>query len=513
MTQTENQDEIIAFLSRPETHGTSDDIRRIDTHGAMVFLAGDRAWKLKRAVHYSYLDFSTADKRRAVCEEELRLNRRTAPEIYLGVRSINRQADGTLGFGPGTPVDWVIEMRRFAAEDLLAQMAEDGRLTPLLMRQLADRIAAFHAGAEEVRGGSGAARMRKIIEGNCASMAEHPDCLPPQDCERLYRESCVWLDRLAPLLDERATAGFVRHCHGDLHLANICLWDGQPTLFDCLEFDPVLASIDVLYDIAFLIMDLWERGLRAEASLVFNRYCAMTGEAEGVAAMPLFLSVRATIRSHITALQASQAEDVDKAAHLRREARTYLKAALAVLDQPAARLVAIGGLSGTGKSTLAQALAPAIGGAPGASWLRTDVLRKRMAGVAPETSLGAEHYTPQRSAVVYDRLLDDAATLLEAGCGVIVDGVFARPEERAEMEALAQEHGAAFTGLWLQAPAHVLKQRVTQREDDASDADAAIVEQQLGYAIGPLAGWHTLDAAGAPKDVFEQALASIGTSN
>jgi predicted kinase len=317
------------------------------------------------------------------------------------------------------------------------------------------------------------------------------------------------LHGLATLLDRRSEAGHVRHCHGDLHLANICLWNGRPTLFDCLEFDSQLATTDVLYDLAFLLMDLWQRGLHREASLLFNRYCDMREESGGLATMPLFLSMRAAVRAHVTASaagrQGREAEREEKC----RAARAYLAAALAFLDQPTPRLVAIGGLSGTGKSTLAGSLVPLIGGAPGARWLRTDVLRKRMAGVVPEAKLPAEAYTRERSRRIYDSMLEIARAVLAAGASVIVDGVFADPVEREAIRVAASCLGAPFIGLWLEAQPETLIERVTARRDDASDADAAVVERQLGYDVGDLSDWHQIPAAGTPQDVLDSALGCI----
>ena len=311
------------------------------------------------------------------------------------------------------------------------------------------------------------------------------------------------------LLDRRGREGHVRHCHGDLHLANICLWRGEPTLFDCLEFDAELATIDVLYDVAFLIMDLWERGLRAQASLVFNRYLDMTEESGGMAALPLFLSLRAAIRAHVGATAAASQSDAAKAEAKRRGAREYLQAALDFLDQPAARLVAVGGFSGTGKSSLAGALAPGIGGAPGARWLRTDVLRKRLAGVAPEAALPPESYTRAASDAVYARLMEDARAALAAGRSVVVDGVFADPAERVDVQALAQEKKIYFNGLWLEAPFAVLRQRVLGRSDDASDATADVVERQLARDPGDLSQWRRIDASGSPEAVLELTKAAL----
>lgn len=506
-----DQQATIEFLSRPQSYGIAGTVERIDTHAAVVFLAGDRAYKLKRAVKYPYLDFSSIARRKAVCEAELALNRRTAPALYLEVRSVNRTASGALGFADGEPVDWLVVMRRFAAGCLLEAVAESGGLSPGLVRDLADAIAAFHDGAEVVITDDGARRVGRVIDSNRASMAQLPDdALAPDDCAQLHARSIAELERIAPLLDARGAAGHVRHCHGDLHLANICLWHGRPTLFDCLEFDADLATTDVLYDLAFLVMDLWERDRRAEASLVFNRYLDMRDEGDGIAAFPLFLSLRAAIRALVGATAAARQDDAAKRAAKLERARDYLRRALGFLGRDPPRLIAIGGLSGTGKSTLAACLAPDIAGAPGARWLRSDVLRKRMAGVAPEARLPACAYSRESSAAVYARLLGAAAQLLAGGRAVIVDAVFADPQDRRAIAAVAQAAGVDFAGLWLEAPVEVLTRRVSERTGDASDADGTVVARQAGYPIGELGNWHRIDAAATREAIHAAARDALG---
>ncbi|MCJ2180626.1 AAA family ATPase [Novosphingobium album (ex Hu et al. 2023)] len=512
MRACDDQSGTIDLLSRPETYGLSGPVERIDTHAAMVFLAGCRAFKLKRAVRYPYLDFSTVDRRKAVCDAELALNRRTAPDLYLAVQPVGRQPDGRLTLGEGVPVDWVVVMRRFAPECLLDAMAGQGPLEPGLIRDLADGIAAFHDTADIVQG-PGADRVRAVIDGNRASMAALPeDLLPAAMCDQLHRRSLAVLETLAPLLDKRGQSGHVRHCHGDLHLANICLWQGQSTLFDCLEFDPELATTDVLYDLAFLVMDMWQRGLHAGASLLFNRYCDMRAESDGLAAMPLFLSMRAAVRAHVNASAAARQSGDRQRAEKANAARGYLEAALAFLDRKPPRLIAVGGLSGTGKSTLAGHLAPLCGAAPGARWLRSDVLRKRLAGLPPEQTLPPEAYARERSAEVYRTLTEVARRTLASGMDVIVDAVFADPAERDAAADVAAQCGVAFTGLWLEAPASAMRERVGARRGDASDANAAVVDRQLGYDLGGLGAWRRIDAGGSPDTVLRAALEQLHDS-
>lgn len=506
-----SQQDVIDFLLRPGSLG-AEPVKRIDTHAAIIFLAGDRAFKLKRAVRYAYLDFSTVEKRQAVCESELALNRRTAPDLYLEVRSVNRLPDGSIGFEDGEPLDWLVVMRRFTEASLLEQVAAHGGLDTPLVRALADEIARFHNTAQVEQVADGAGRVRKVIEGNLGAMAALPkDILPIADCEDLHSTSLAeWL-KLTPLLERRASDGHVRHCHGDLHLANICVWHGRPTLFDCLEFDAALATTDVLYDLAFLVMDLCERGYRAQASLLFNRYLDMRDEADGLAAIPLFLSMRAAVRAHVSGTAADAQRSLERRGDHLAKARDYLTAAKSFLHQSPARLVAIGGLSGSGKSTLAGALAPGLGGAPGARWLRTDVIRKRLANVAPEVRLPAQAYGRESNTAVYRRLLDEAQVALAAGSSVIVDGVFADEAERIDVQSLARSKGLEFTGIWLDAPRDTLRDRVAARVGDASDADIAVVEMQLGKDLGEFAGWHRIEAVGTAEAVVTRARAVLGS--
>lgn len=511
LESSSDQERVIAYLSDPASFACEGPVERIDTHAAIVFLAGNHAYKLKRAVRYPYLDFSTPLKRKAVCEAELALNRRTAPDLYLDVRFIGLGSDGHLAFGRGAPLDWVIVMKRFASECLLDTMAKSGSsfASPLL-RQLADAIAHFHDRAEIIRDG-GACRMMKVVEGNRTSMAALPSGMLDEGlCEQLFHATHAAVGKVAPVLDRRAKDGAVRHCHGDLHLANICVWHGRPTLFDCLEFDKELATSDVLYDLAFLLMDFWRRGLRAEASIVFNRYCDRRDETSGLVIVPLFFSMRAAVRAHVEASMASlDCADPESGEKL-AEARDYLAEAIALLKKSRPRLVAVGGLSGSGKSTLARNLAPRIGVAPGARLLRTDMLRKRLAGVEPETQLPESAYTPGAHCTVYNALLQRARETLIGGWPVIVDAVFDFPETRSRMQAIGAELEVPFEGLWLEAPRDVLKDRVRSREDDASDAGPPVVDKQWKRDIGQLGSWRRIDASGTVQNTLDLVLHELG---
>ncbi|MBP2313789.1 AAA family ATPase [Azospirillum soli] len=499
------QQEVAAFLEDPRTHGGAA-VQRIDTHAAMVFLAGERAYKLKRAVRYPYLDFSTAEKRRAACEAELALNRRTAPSLYLGVTPVVRRADGTLGLGgEGLAVDWLVVMRRFAPDQLFDRRAERGLLTAETMRDLADAIAAFHAEAEPRSDGGGVEAMRAVVDENLAELRDRPDLFAPERVGRLTQRSVEALDRWGPLIEERRRAGFVRHCHGDLHLRNIVLLDDTPTLFDGIEFDESFAVIDVGYDLAFLLMDLEHRGLRALGNTVLNRYLEATEDYGGLALLPLFLSTRAAVRAKIAATMAAMEEDRGAAEGLKRDAVAYLDHALRALEPLPARLVAVGGLSGTGKSQLARAVAPGLGSAPGAVVLRSDVLRKRLFGVGEMERLPPEAYGPGTSERVYAELAERARAVLAAGHAVVADAVYAKPEERAAIEDIARGAGVRFDGVWLDAPLEQRVARVSRRRGDASDATAEVAERQESYELGAMS-WARVDSG---RDAGETLAATL----
>ena len=494
----EDQAETIAFLKAAV--GIHDAVRAdesFETHVSFVFLAGDLAYKLKRTVRYDYLDFSTAEKRAAAAAAELALNRRTASSLYLEVRDIRRQSSGRLGFGGDGPlVDSVIVMRRFDQDCLLDRMARRGALTPGLMRDLADRIIAFHDSAEVDRCFGGHAGLAAFIDGNEANLAlAVPAIFDAGTVEQLTGATRAALGEVRELVEARRLADKVRLCHGDLHLRNIVLLDGAPTLFDCIEFSRSIACVDVLYDLSFLLMDLAHRGLGDLASTVFNRYFDLSGEVEGAGALPLFLSMHAAIRAHVSAAAVLAGKPDDKCAGAVAEARAYAVLAEALLRSEKPRLIAIGGLSGTGKSTLACGLAPRIAGTPGARVLRSDVLRKRRAGARPVTPLPPEAYGEAAAHAVYARLGDEAGRLLRSGRSVIFDAVLLRAEERAAMRALAADLEVDFQGFWLEAPAEILAARLEARRGDASDATVEVLHRQLAMSAGPV-DWVRLDAAG-----------------
>jgi aminoglycoside phosphotransferase family enzyme/predicted kinase len=514
MSPAENaQQAVMDFLADPATHGGAP-VTRIDTHAASVFLAGERAIKIKRAVRFPFLDFSTLEKRKAACEAEIAVNRAFAPAIYRGGVPITRAADGALAIGgKGEPVEWAVEMRRFDEQQTLDHLAERGAIDAALADDLGRAVAEAHGVAPVAKDFDFAAELDEIVAQNEAELAAEPSLFPAAQAAALGATTRAALARLRPLLEQRRRDGFVRRCHGDLHLGNIVLLDGRPTLFDALEFDPKLATSDTFYDLAFLLMDLIERGLAGAANAVLNRYLAETrrlDDLDALAALPLFLSVRAAIRAKVTAARAKQGEKhASDRAEVERSARDYFALAQTLIAPPPPRLVAVGGLSGTGKSLLAHALAPALPPAPGAVVLRSDVERKALFAVAETARLPKEAYAPSVSARVYGVLADKARRVLAAGHTAVVDAVFAREDER---RAIAQAAGhATFHGLFLTADLATRVARVGARAADASDADAAVAKAQERYDLGALA-WDAVDASGSPADTLRQAQAVLGMS-
>jgi aminoglycoside phosphotransferase family enzyme len=499
----DDQADTIRFLSDAGTHGGAP-VETIETHISRLFLAGDRVFKTKRAVRLPYADFSTPELRLAACRKEAELNARTAPGLYLGARRITRAADGAIAFdGPGDLIDGVVEMVRFDQSCLFDRLAAAGRLTPELMTRVARMIARFHEGAP-VAGGGGAANIAGVLDINEAGFATGA-VFGKGEVARLVADFRTGLDRHAPLLDRRAAAGRIRRCHGDLHLRNICLLDGQPRLFDCIEFNDAIATTDVLYDLAFLLMDLWHGGLVREANLVANRYLDETGDEEGFVLLPFFMAVRAAVRAHVTATQAA---DGDPTGKLAADARTYFDLARSLLAPQEPRLVAIGGLSGSGKSTVADLAGPHLGAPPGARLLESDRIRKAMHGVAAETRLPADAYRPEASERVYAEMARRAGLVVGAGGAVLVNAVFDRQADRSLIAQAATEAGVRFDGVWLHVEPEILRRRVADRSGGPSDATVDVLAQQIVRFHGP-GDWRRVDAGAGPETVCARVLASL----
>ena len=501
-----DQRDVFAFLADPATHELREPIIRIDTHGAAVFLAGKNVYKVKRAVRFPFMDFSTLDKRRRACERELAVNEADAPGLYLGVVPISKDGFHLKFGGGGTIVEWAVHLRRFDENRTLDRLVERNELNLEIIAKLAGVVAASHRRAPIIGGANAGQALQRQIEETISSLEEAPGIFAAQAVAGLRQAMQQAFARLAPLLSERENQGQVRRCHGDLHLRNIVLIEDRPVLFDAIEFDEAIATCDVLYDLGFLLMDLWTRRLSRHANLLFNRYLWICDDVErqlkGLSLLPLFLSLRAAIRAKVTILQPGT--DGDHA----KDARRHFEAACGLLAPRRLDLVAIGGLSGTGKSSLAAALSGSIGRAPGAVHLRSDIERKRLFDVREFDRLPGEAYRPEATARTYQRLRDLAATALEAGQSVVIDAVHLRPEERVAVKQVASRSKAHFTGLWLEGPINTLMERIANRKKDASDATAEVVSAQAKQPTGAV-DWLRVDASGPVESIVSRVLAAI----
>jgi aminoglycoside phosphotransferase family enzyme/predicted kinase len=504
------QEAVFELLGNPETYGVAGaatPVTRYQTHAAVVFLAGDRALKVKRAVRYPFLDFSSLDKREAACKAELDINRKFAPQLYHRIVPITRQSDGVLALdGDGEPVEWAIEMTRFDENKTLDRLAERGELDDRLVAKLAIAVTAMHGRADPVEPAPWLAALEQFVRNNTSIFGKHPDLFQESVVADLERQTLSALDRLRPLLIERGKQGLIRRGHGDLHLGNIAVLGEEPVAFDALEFDPIIASGDLLYDLAFLLMDLVAFGRDAAANQVLNGYYAAARRAtdyDGIATLPFFMSLRAAIRAMATASRL----DVTKEA-VARSAQHYFDLALKLLAPSKPKVLGIGGLSGTGKSLLARSLAPFLAPVPGALVLRSDVERKALYGVPAHERLPPQAYRTEVSESIYRTIIDKAARLARAGHSVIVDAVFAKSEERTAVESAAAAAGVEFRGLFLTADLTTRLQRIGERAPDASDADAEVARKQEEFPTGAVT-WRHIDASGSPAQTLAPARAAI----
>ncbi|WP_146345815.1 bifunctional aminoglycoside phosphotransferase/ATP-binding protein [Phaeobacter marinintestinus] len=497
----DDQTEVSAFLTDPTTFNAP--VEEIDTHISRIFLAGTRVYKLKRAVKLPYADFSTPEIRLAACEKELVLNGPHAPGLYLAVRRITRTASGLEFDGAGGLVDAVVEMQRFDQDSLFDDLATHGKLTPDLMTAVAREIARFHTAAPVVQDGTGADNLAGVLDINRAGF-HTSSVFSETQIDTLDTAFRTALDRHEMLLNQRASQGTIRRCHGDLHLRNICLFNGQPTLFDCIEFNDQIATIDVLYDLAFLLMDLWHRDLHDLANLTANRYFDAIGTDDGFVLLPFLMALRAAVRSHVTATLSEDTNSQDQIA----EARAYYDLALSLLTRQHPTSVVIGGLSGTGKTTISEALAPRIAPPPGARIVESDRTRKALFNVSSETRLPDTAYAPHVSDQVYQRMADRAVAILTSGAPVIVDAVFDKADRRAAIDQTLQQAGHQVYGILLQASPDTLRKRVKARVGGPSDATVEVLERQLHRDAGPIS-WTVIRSDRPVQDVVTDILAHL----
>jgi aminoglycoside phosphotransferase family enzyme/predicted kinase len=497
-------------------------VERIDTHISTVLLAGEFAYKIKKPVDLGFLDFSTLEKRRRFCLEELRLNRRTAPALYLDVVPVVATGDGPrieapdAPQGSAAPVEYAVRMRRFDPESTLDRLGPE-RLTADLVDRLAAVVARLHADAVAAPAGFGRPAQARRLTDQCIeamrALAQSPSDRARLDALAAWT-AAEWR-ALAPRMAQRAAGGFVRECHGDLHLANIVLLEGAPVVFDGIEFSDELRFIDVMCDIAFTFMDLIDRGLPALAWRLVGRYLERTGDYDGLAVLRYYAVYRALVRAEVALIRLRQPE-------LRRQVRVrehasfegYLALAERLTVAGARVLVVMTGLSGSGKSTVALELAQRLA----AVRIRSDVERKRLFGFAPHARTTGPIYTREATARTYARMEEAARAALAAGVPAVVDGAFLQRAERDRFRGLARELDARFALVACEAPIETLRARVTARLGegrDPSEADVHVLERQLQWQQPPAAeeaaDCARIDTGGAWAEVEAQCRALAAT--
>ncbi|WP_456404746.1 bifunctional aminoglycoside phosphotransferase/ATP-binding protein [Thiolapillus sp.] len=461
-----------------------ENIRLIETHISWVILTGKYVYKIKKPVDLGFLDFSSLEKRRFYCEEEVRLNRRLAADYYLGVAPVTGSTEHPQWGGDGKAIEYAVKMRQFPQEAQLDRMLERGRLEPHYMDVFARLIASFHDQAAVADADSRFGAPRHIdgpVMENFAQLERlvaDPEVL--QILDRLRDWSQQTSSAMKTVFRQRKTHGFVRECHGDMHLRNMAWVNDQPLVFDCIEFNPDLRWIDVMSEVAFLVMDLHYRQEPELAWRFLNVYLEHGGDYAGLRVLPFYLTYRAMVRAKVAAIRASQ-DDIDVEG--RQVAEQELRAYLQLADQcraPGQRMLLITrGLSASGKSTLAARLMEKLG----AVRIRSDVERKRLFGLAADesgkTGFGEGIYSPKAGEKTYERLLELAEVVLDAGFPVIVDAAFLQAQQREPFQLLAARKHLPYVILQLEAPKEMLRNRILRRKNDVSDADLSVLEQQL----------------------------------
>ena len=489
--ESEFQQRLIRSLqtAAPYAHAV-DRVEAIETHISCVLLAGEYAYKIKKAVDLGFLDFRGLRSRLHFCHEEVRLNRRSAPEIYLRVVPISGSAEAPRVDGDGPPIEYAVMMRRFEQRARLDCLLAAGAMSDAIVDQLATRVVEFHRAIAVAQPGQGFGTLQTIAQAACQNIEQLMPLLDDLADRAALAEYDKWLQaqhrQLAGLFAQRLEAGFVRECHGDLHLANIVLIDGRVVLYDCIEFNAQFRWIDVFNEVAFLAMDLHSRGKPGWAWRLIDRYLEATGDYPGLALLRYYLAYRAIVRAKIDLIRARQLShgDGDRggAPALLEKCHAHLRLALECCSPPPPALLITHGLSGSGKTRGSQALLERLG----AIRLRSDIVRKQLHGVAPlqhgKHAPGHGLYAEDATRTTYARLGELAGAILRAGYTVIVDAAFLQRWQRAAFRALADECGVALAIVHFTAPVEHLRRRVARRHaagSDASDADLAVLDHQL----------------------------------
>ncbi|OGT20086.1 MAG: hypothetical protein A2V90_07275 [Gammaproteobacteria bacterium RBG_16_57_12] len=464
-----------------------ENIRLLETHISWVILSGPYAYKVKKPLDLGFLDFSTLEKRHYYCLEELRLNRRLAPQLYVDVVSINGSPDAPRFEGLGEILDYAVRMRQFPQSAMLAEVLARNELTAGQLDRLVDDIARFHhdiiRSTADQPYGDPEHIFSPVMENFTQIrhwLSEHPDQAALDELQSWTQRT---FDRLRPVFDARKQQGFIRECHGDMHLGNMVLLDGRITLFDGIEFNPDLYRIDVMNDIAFLVMDLQHRGQSDGANRVLNRYLEITGDYAGLVVLRFYRVYRAMVRAKVACIRAGQASlpTAQRQATV-DEYHGYLQQALDYIRRDRPALLINHGLSGSGKTRISQRLLEHLG----AIRLRSDIERKRMFNIpahqSSQSGIQSGIYTAEATSRTYQHLHTLSRDLLENGHIVIVDATFLDRTHRASFRDLANSLGIPYLILHYEAREEILRERIRQRmqaADDASEADLRILESQL----------------------------------
>ncbi|MGF1457516.1 MAG: AAA family ATPase [Leptolyngbyaceae cyanobacterium] len=460
-------------------HPVQTPITLMQTHVSYVLLTGEFAYKLKKPVNFGFLDYSTLEKRQRFCEEEIRLNQRAAAPVYLGTLPVSERGDRFVLGDDANVVEYVVKMRQFPQSTLLSQHFERGELTEELLRELAEAIAAFHLKAETnnyIRAFGTVENVRQSIDENyeqTAGFIGGPQTQQQFDETKAYTDGFFATRR--DLLDQRIAQDKIRACHGDLHLNNICYWEDQLLLFDCIEFNEPFRFVDVMFDIAYIIMDLTVEGRTDLAASFLSHYVECTGDWEGLQVLPLYVSRQSYVRAKVTSflLGDPSIEELVKQAAAAKAAK-YYTLAWSYTQPQTGQLFVMSGLSGSGKSTLAQAISRQLG----AIYIRSDAVRKHLGGVPVEARGDDSLYTPEMTQKTYQRLTALGGMLAKQGYTIILDAKFDRAETRQLAIGQAQAHQLPLTFVHCQAPYPVLAERVRARQGDIADATVAVLSTQ-----------------------------------
>ncbi|MDW8323311.1 MAG: AAA family ATPase [Burkholderiales bacterium] len=483
--------------------------RLIETHISWVLVTGRHAYKLKKPLDLGFLDFSTAPLRRRCCDEEVRLNRRLAPEYYLGVVPVVDTWRGPRIGEEGRVIDWAVHMRAFPPEATLDRAAQ---ISPAQIDAIADTVAAFHGRIARAPAASPYGTPEHLLQPVAENFRQIRALQPDAEAIELLASIEAWSLAQAQRLDEhfvaRKRTGWVRECHGDLHLGNIAWVEGRPLIFDCIEFNPALRYIDVTSEIAFLTMDLASRGHPSLAWRFLNRWLEHTGDHAGLAALVFYQVYRAMVRAKVDYIRAAQGDAAAGA-----DARAYLRLAADLARPRRPALILMHGVTGSGKTTLSQQVLETLG----AVRLRSDVERKRLFGLSPledSRRIPGGIYTEEANRRTFEHIEQTARTLLAAGFTVVADATFLRRAHREPLQKAAESAGAPWLILSLQTDEATLRGRVAQRaatRSDASEATLAVLEHQLAQRE-PLTAEelaHAMVFDGAQPDTWPPMLAQV----